>query len=116
MLILRESHAKTLHGGPQLMVSHTVRKYWITHIQVLTKQIYREYVTCARFAARTLNQIMGNLPEYRVNSIRPFLACGVDYAGPAMMSTTKGRGHKVFRLHMCICMLRNKGCAFGGRF
>lgn len=36
-LIMQESHSETFHWGPQLSVSHAIRRFWITHIQVLPK-------------------------------------------------------------------------------
>jgi len=37
---------------------------------------------------------MGNLPQERVTPARPFLRTGVDYAGPILIRTNKGRGHR----------------------
>ncbi|XP_077257956.1 uncharacterized protein LOC143895050 isoform X1 [Temnothorax americanus] len=50
-------------------------------------------VTCTRERAAVPTQIMGNLPEPRVTStIRSFLHCGVDYAGPVLIRASSGRG------------------------
>lgn len=69
-------------------------------MQALARQVYRECVTCARFAARTLKQITGNLSASRVDSICPLLACGVNYAGPIMLRATKGRDYQAFKGYM----------------
>ncbi|GFR28978.1 hypothetical protein TNCT_306561 [Trichonephila clavata] len=37
---------------------------------------------------------MGNLPKHRVTLERPFLSCGIDYAGPVLIKCNKGRGTK----------------------
>ncbi|KMQ86702.1 hypothetical protein RF55_14258 [Lasius niger] len=37
---------------------------------------------------------MADLPSPRVIPVRPFNSTGVDYAGPVMLRTTPGRGHK----------------------
>jgi hypothetical protein len=39
-------------------------------------------VKCFRMQAASATQLMGNLPSLRVKPARPFLNCGVDYAGP----------------------------------
>lgn len=53
-----DAHIKTSQGEPKLMVSHAVRKFWILHVQVLTERIYSKCVVRARFAAKTLTQII----------------------------------------------------------
>jgi hypothetical protein len=35
--------------------------------------------------AASASQLMGNLPSLRVKPVRPFLNCGVDYAGPFLI-------------------------------
>jgi len=41
--------------------------------------------------------MMGNLPQERVTPARPFQRTGVDYAGPILIRTTKGRGHRAYK-------------------
>lgn len=45
---------------------------------------------------------MGNLPRARVTGIRAFLDCGVDYAGPIAVRTTKGRGHTSIKGYIAV--------------
>ncbi|KMQ84485.1 hypothetical protein RF55_17667 [Lasius niger] len=49
---------------------------------------------------------MGNLPWARVTPSRPFQHTGVDYAGPILLRTTKGRGHKSSKAFIAVfvCM------------
>lgn len=106
MLIAQDAHAQTLHGGPQLLMSHIARKFWITNVHSLAKHVVNQCITCTRYAKQTLSQIMANLPKERINLIRPFLATGVDYAGPIQIRTTKGRGFKSYKGYICVfvCM------------
>lgn len=50
---------------------------------------------------------MAPLPPVRVTPARPFTCTGLDYAGPFMMRTTKGRGHKAHKGYVCVfvCMV-----------
>ncbi|XP_077280508.1 uncharacterized protein LOC143907540 [Temnothorax americanus] len=50
---------------------------------------------------------MGDLPRGRVTSARPFLRTGLDYAGPILLRTSKGRGHRAYKgfiaVFVCLC-------------
>jgi hypothetical protein len=50
----------------------------------------------------TYEEIMGNLPDARVNLIRPFRDCGVDYAGPISIREGKGRGKRSIKAYVCL--------------
>jgi aminoglycoside N3'-acetyltransferase len=53
----------TLHGGTQLTLRTLREEYWIIGGRNLVKMHIRRCVICARQSARTLTQLMGNLPE-----------------------------------------------------
>lgn len=55
-----------------------------------------------RWRAATPQQLMASLPRERVTSSRPFLHTGVDYAGPILLRTTKGRGHRAYKAFIAI--------------
>ncbi|XP_071652998.1 uncharacterized protein [Temnothorax longispinosus] len=82
------------------------QRYWIPRGRALVKRLILRCVTCARWRAATPQQLMGNLPRERVRPSRAFLHTGVDYAGPIMLRTTKGRGqrsHKAF-ISVFVCL------------
>lgn len=62
---------------------------------------------CARWRAATPQPQMSNLPGFRTTPTRPFTNTGVDYAGPILLRTTKGRGHKAYKafiaVFICLC-------------
>lgn len=82
LLLVREAHQLTLHGSPQLMRSHLLRRYWILRGILLIKSVANHCVKCARFRVEPGHQTMGQLPPERITPGRPFLNSGVDYAGP----------------------------------
>ncbi|GJQ70631.1 hypothetical protein Trydic_g23021 [Trypoxylus dichotomus] len=49
-----------------------------------------------------LEQRMGDLPDHRVNVSRPFLATGVDYAGPFDMRDGRLRNRKIVKGYICL--------------
>ncbi|KAL0818485.1 hypothetical protein ABMA28_008940 [Loxostege sticticalis] len=105
-LIVADAHTKTLHGGPQLMLTYLQSKYWILGSKLLTKSCVRKCVTCFKDRAKSAAPLMGQLPATRVTPSRPFKCCGIDYAGPINVRTTKGRGYKSYKGYICIfiCM------------
>jgi hypothetical protein len=45
---------------------------------------------------------MGNLPSKRVQPARPFINCGVDYAGPIVIKQSKGRGKNSVKTYVAL--------------
>ncbi|XP_073961981.1 uncharacterized protein [Choristoneura fumiferana] len=105
-LLLREAHAKTLHGPPQMMITYLRSKYWLINAGNSVKRFVRTCVVCLKQNAKNREQKMGDLPAIRVKPSRPFLISGVDFAGPINVKMSKGRGAKSNKAYIClfICM------------
>lgn len=105
-LIVEDAHVRCLHGGPQLMISIIRQKYWILEHRTFVRNLIQKCVPCVRERARTPCQLMGNLPKARVSQHRAFLHTGLDYAGPFLVRTSKGRGHKAHKAYLAlfVCM------------
>lgn len=105
-LIIADAHEKTMHGGPQLTLNYLRSRYWILNAKNNVKAFIRKCVTCIRYAASTRDQLMGQLPNARVEMCRPFYRTGVDYAGPINIRVSKGRGNKSYKGYVClfVCM------------
>lgn len=101
-LIVAEAHAKTLHGGIQLMLTYLRSKYWILRAKALVKQYIHRCLVCAKLNAKVRTQVMGDLPSVRVKPARAFLNSGVDFAGPIQILTTKGRGARTSKAYIAI--------------
>ncbi|UYV78043.1 hypothetical protein LAZ67_15003299 [Cordylochernes scorpioides] len=81
-LIIQEYHQRYLHAGPHLVLSLIRNKYWILGGREIVRRVVKNCLICFKLRARTVEQIMGNLPPDRVNPSRPFLKTGIDIAGP----------------------------------
>lgn len=105
-LLIADAHIKTLHGGTQLMLTYLSTEYYIIGGKSVIKGYVRKCIPCVKGAAKTSQQLMGQLPEARASPSRPFKCSGVDYAGPIKIRTTKGRGHHAHKGYIClfICM------------
>jgi len=81
-MFVTAEHTRLQHTGPQLLIAYQRQRFWIPRIRNLVKTVTHLCLTCYRFMAQTTQQVMGELPSTRVQSSRPFLTTGVDYAGP----------------------------------
>lgn len=68
----------------------------------MVKRTIHRCLPCLRWRAATTQPAMGNLPRPRVRPSRPFLHTGIDYAGPIMLRTSKGRGQKACKAFLAI--------------
>lgn len=105
-LIVADAHTQTMHGGVQLMLCYLRTKYWIIKAKGLVKSCIYKCLVCARHRAIARTQLMGDLPKARVTPSRAFLHSGVDFAGPFIILTSKGRGKKTQKAYISlfVCM------------
>lgn len=107
-MIAYHAHIRCFHGGLQFTL-HTLRQsYWIIGSRSLIKTIIKSCVVCVRKRASLAQQLMGDLPDFRVTPSRPFTHTGVDYAGPFEVKISSGRGYKSHKayiaLFVCCCV------------
>ncbi|KMQ87344.1 hypothetical protein RF55_13385 [Lasius niger] len=106
-LLVDSCHRRTLHEGVQLTLGLLRLRFWVPRGRAVVKQLLHRCATCARWRAATPQPPMGNLPPRRVIPARPFLHAGVDYAGPILIRTSKGRGHRAHKgfiaVFVCLC-------------
>ncbi|KAJ8704282.1 hypothetical protein PYW08_013006 [Mythimna loreyi] len=72
-----------------------------------TKKFIRQCITCKKQEPIRQHQLMGDLPEFRVNPERAFYHCGVDYTGFVEVKANKGRGIKTTKgyIALFVCMV-----------
>lgn len=100
-LILQKEHLRLMHAGPQHLLASVREHYWPIGGRALARRTARECVKCRRFKARTMENIMGNLPANRVEADFPFSTVGTDFAGPFLITDRKGRGCKITKSYLC---------------
>lgn len=93
-LLVDSCHRRSLHGGTQLTLGLLRLRIWIPRGRAVVRKFIHRCTTCTRWRADSRQPVMGNLPPERVTPVRPFLHTGVDYAGPILIRTGKGRGHR----------------------
>lgn len=106
-LLIQATHLRALHSGPQLTLCLLREEFWILRAQQTIRATLYRCVVCARERAQIQNELMGDLPECRVRpSIRAFLHCGIDYAGPIQVRSNPGRGHTSRKAYIAVfvCM------------
>ncbi|XP_029170207.1 uncharacterized protein LOC114939928 [Nylanderia fulva] len=101
-LLIDSCHRRTLHGGVQLTLGLLRQRFWVLRGRSAVKQRLHRCVTCTRWRATTPQPPMGNLPHSRVTPTRPFLRTGLDYAGPILIRTSKGRGHRAYKGYIAV--------------
>lgn len=101
-LIFQHEHKRLFHAGPQQLLASIRERYWPIGGRNLARRVYRECFVCRRFRAKTMTQIMGNLPSERVEPDFPFRAVSTDFAGPFFIADRKGRGCKITKCYLCV--------------
>lgn len=101
-LVIADAHLRTLHGGTQVTLAYTRQKYWIIGGRTPVRSFILKCVKCARYRQNRAQQLMGQLPAMRVTPSRPFLNAGIDYAGPIMIKTWRGRAARTYKEYLAI--------------
>ncbi|XP_011706173.1 PREDICTED: uncharacterized protein LOC105461373 [Wasmannia auropunctata] len=101
-LVIRSCHSRTLHGGVQQTLGLLRQRFWIPGGRLEVKACIHRCLRCLRWRAAIPQPLMGDLPESRVTPSRPFQFTGVDYAGPVMLRTSGGRGHKAHKAYIAV--------------
>ncbi|XP_058446175.1 uncharacterized protein LOC131427206 [Malaya genurostris] len=104
-ILIRQLHEDNLHVGQRGLLSIVRERFWPVQAKQLIKRIVNGCYVCYRQNPRPVNQIMGNLPDYRVTPSPVFSNTGVDYAGPFLLKN-EGRKTVPYKAYIAIfvCM------------
>ena len=103
---VKHVHLRLLHATSQMVLAEVRQRLWVPALRQVIKQVASHCVTCFKDQPRSVNQLMGQLPDIRVQPSTAFLNVGVDYAGPFAVRYGGPRAkttHKVY-LAVFICM------------
>lgn len=101
-LIITDAHQRCMHGGTQLTMAYIRRKYWIIKFRQTIRFHIHKCVTCFHQTPKLSTQLMGILPSPRVQPSRPFLHCGIDFAGPIEIRAATGRGKTTIKGYIAV--------------
>lgn len=106
-LLIKYEHIRLCHAGPQLTLFNLRLKFWIIDARNEIRNVIHKCIICLKQNAITQSQMMADLPSVRVTLTRPFLHCGVDYAGPINIKQSRIRRSLVTKEYIClfICMV-----------
>lgn len=106
LLICREAHITTLHGGPLIMRSTVQARFWILGITRIVKKVHFQCRTCYTLKAKLPTPMMAELPETRFADVRPFLNVSIDFAGFFTVHEGSRPRARMIKVYICIftCM------------
>ena len=85
-------HVNLCHCGPTLLFSTAGQRFHCTGARLLARRVCHQCMICRKVAAKTQNQLMGQLPPERVTPAKAFHTTGVDYCGPFDFKEGRSRG------------------------
>ena len=81
-LLAHKIHRGGGHPGVAATIAKIRSRFWILGIQSLVKSLCHKCVICRIKFERLHGQIMGQLPDERLNPAPPFTTIGLDFFGP----------------------------------
>ncbi|XP_011859181.1 PREDICTED: uncharacterized protein LOC105556699 [Vollenhovia emeryi] len=101
-LIIDDAHKRMLHGGTQVTLNFIRSTYWIIGGRAPVRSHILRCGRCTRYRGVRAQQLMGQLPPSRVVPARPFFNSGLDYAGPIMLKTWRGRAARTYKGYLAV--------------
>jgi len=93
--IIRIYHRHLKHCGTDYVLAHLRQQFWVINGREEVKRIGRECPECRRERAKPAGQLMGDLPDVRLDMLTPpFNRTAVDFFGPLQVSLGRNRTAK----------------------
>lgn len=106
-LLVDYNHKVNCHAGPDLLMSILRQKYWILSARNLVRNRVHKCIPCFRLRPKPSFPEMADHRSCRVvQSAKPFVHTGTDYAGPFKVTISRGRGIRSTKAYVClfVCM------------
>ncbi|XP_075156307.1 uncharacterized protein LOC142229613 [Haematobia irritans] len=81
-LLFISLHEENKHCGHQALLNTARQRFWPVKGKITARSVVQKCVRYTRAKPQLCEQIMGDLPQTRVVTARPFIYSGVDYCGP----------------------------------
>ncbi|XP_063929879.1 uncharacterized protein LOC135142140 [Zophobas morio] len=101
-VIIKETHEHLLHAGQLGTLAQIRLNYWPVSGRSQVRKVLHKCINCFKVNPKPYTQIMGNLPEERLMSARPFCNVGVDFGGPIFIKEGRGRGKRTVKSYICL--------------
>lgn len=106
-LLVDYHHKLNCHAGPDLLMSLLRQRYWILSARNLIRNRIHKCIPCFRLRPKSSFPEMADHRSCRVvQSAKPFVHTGTDYAGPFRVTMSRGRGVRSTKAYVClfVCM------------
>ncbi|XP_055714780.1 uncharacterized protein LOC129808901 [Phlebotomus papatasi] len=100
--IARSEHFRLHHAGPQLLLASLRQNYWMLSGRRICRKVVKDCIRCCRVKPPLQTQLMGDLPEQRMSKPIPFLATGIDFAGPVLIRHGQRRSQTLVKAYVCV--------------
>ena len=105
-LIITDIHQRYMHSGVSETFAFVRQEFWIMGSRNIIRKTIHQCHQCFMQRRITSQQIMGDLPSYRIQPNRPFTNTGLDYAGPLTIRLSRCRNAKTSKAYIAffVCM------------
>ncbi|XP_058456427.1 uncharacterized protein LOC131433839 [Malaya genurostris] len=105
--LIRYLHQTNLHSSQRSLLAIVRQRYWPLRAKNIIRKVIYQCIPCYRLKPTTSTQLMGDLPDYRVQPSFPFTRTGLDFAGPFnIRGNHKLRNAQITKGYICVfvCM------------
>lgn len=110
VLLIRQFHVLTLHGGQRIVQSLLQQQYWIIGAKNMIRLEIFKCVECNKMKPTFRQPMMADLPVSRYTQGRPFLNVGVDFAGPFNYKTGPRRNSPACKCYVAVFVCMSTKC------
>ena len=90
----KQDHCKDING----LLFRVRRTAWVIKGRGLVKRVVKSCAKCRLDSTKVANQLMGDLPDFRIDRADPFTVIAVDLFGPLWAKGLGGHARKTFKV------------------